>query len=57
MSRSIKGSKGGGYDYGARYAYNRHYSGGVGKIPKQMATSERRNLSKDIVKKELGSDV
>lgn len=55
MSRTRKGAKGAGYDYGSRYECDKHYSGGVGKFPKQLAASERRNTSKSIVRKDLSA--
>lgn len=56
MSRTKKGSKGSGYDFGARYNCDKGYCAGIGKTPKNLADSERRNEAKKIIKKELNHD-
>ena len=53
MSRTKKGSKGAGYDFGAKYKCDKGYGAGTGKTPKDLADSERRNQSKKIIKQEL----
>lgn len=46
MSRTIRGSKGCGHDFGAKYKCDKHWSGGTGKVPKALAHSEMRNTGK-----------
>ena len=46
MSRTIKGSKACGHDFGMRYKCDKFWSGGTGKVPKNLAHSEMRNEGK-----------
>lgn len=48
MSRSFKGSKPAGMDFGKKYKCDRKYSGGTGELPKDLANSERRATSKNL---------
>jgi hypothetical protein len=49
MSRTRKGSKSPGCDFGSRYRYNRCYGAGTGPFPKKMAAKERRADSRRLV--------
>lgn len=53
MSRTKKGSKGCGYDFGAKYNCDKGYSGGIGKTPKDLADIERRNQGKKEISEQL----
>lgn len=53
MSRTIKGAKPPGNDFGKRYRCDKHWASGDGVIPKDMADSERRSDSKDLIRDEL----
>lgn len=53
MSRTIKGAKPPGNDFGKRYRCDKHWASGDGVIPKDMADSERRSDSKALIKEEL----
>jgi len=44
-----------GEDFGAKYKCDKHYGAGIGKDAKHEADSERRNDSKNIIRKELES--
>jgi len=50
MSRTKRGSKAPGHDFGARYQWNKGYCAGYGKVAKRIAASERRNESKRLVR-------
>lgn len=52
MSRSQKGGKQCGTDFGAKYRCDRRYNAGTGRGPKDQANSERRNEGKKITRKE-----
>lgn len=56
MSRTKKGSKGAGYDFGAKYKCDKGYCAGVGKKPKDLADVERRFENKKAVKEGLTHD-
>ena len=43
----------GGLDFGARYECDKHYSTQANKESKDIARSERRNLSKRVIRREL----
>jgi len=42
-----------GHDYGARYKCNRKFNQSYGKYGRALADSERRNVSKDMIRDEL----
>lgn len=46
MSRTKKGSKPSGFDFGSRYNCNKNYAVGIGKTPKKLANKERRKMLK-----------
>jgi hypothetical protein len=50
MSRTRRGSKACGHDFGAKYKVDRHWSGGTGKHPKNMAHREMRNTGKVLAR-------
>lgn len=53
MSRTIKGSKGGGYDYGDRsYPSNRSRCVSPGKGVKRMTHQQRRAVEKRSLRRE-----
>ena len=56
MSRTKKGSKAPGYDFGAKYSCDHRYGAGKGKVPKDLADSERRNEARRQIKEELKND-
>ena len=52
MSRTKKGKRPCGDDFGARYSCDKHYLGMTGKVPKDSANSERRKDGKIQIRKE-----
>ena len=50
MSRTKKGKKSIGYDFGARLNCDKGYNARTGKVPKDRANSERREAGKKDVK-------
>lgn len=52
MSRTIKGSKGSGYDYGARRAGNKHWNQCPSLHAKQITHGRERAQSKRIVREQ-----
>ena len=50
MSRTKKGKKVAGYDFGARLNCDKGYSAGTGKVPKDRANSERREDGRKQIK-------
>jgi hypothetical protein len=53
MSRSTKGTKPPGMEWGKRYKCDKHFSAIPGKVSKQIASQERRQESKQQTKELL----
>lgn len=53
MSRSVKGSKGSGYDFWTRRPFNKHGANGYGPYAKKRTHRAERAEGKDAVRKAL----
>lgn len=56
MSRTKKGSKPPGFDFGSRLNCDKHYSGSYGPYSKYLARKERRNTDKKVIRNELKAE-